>query len=264
MLWPSISNDGRLIAFEHDFEIWTLDTSTNNAARVAISRRGAPATTGVEHLTLTDGFSELALSPDGKKVAFVARGEVFAASAKDGGDAARISRTPESEGYLAWSPDSRTLVYTSDRDNAGHLYLYDFAAAAETRLTNASEVDHSPRFSPDGKWIAFVRGDTELRAIDVATKQDRVVARGMFDRPPFAGEPAVRLVSRQQVARLSDDGRQRIHQRRGGRRGRRCEPAGQLYRQRIGQFDLVGARMARRSFSTPANGPSCARLRASI
>jgi len=189
VLWPSISADGRLLAFEHDFEIWTLDTTTNASSRVAITRRGAPAGIGIEHLTLTDGFTELALSPDGKKVAFVARGEVFAASAKDGGDATRLTRTVDSEAHLAWSPDSRKLAYSSDRDGATRLFLYDFPTTTEAQLTSGADSDHSPRFSPDGKTVAFVRGDSDLRVVDVASKTERSIARGAFDRPPFAGEP---------------------------------------------------------------------------
>lgn len=189
VLWPSISGDGRLLAFEHDFDVWTLDTPTNQAARVAITRRGAPATIGVEHLTLTDDISDLALSPDGRKVAFVVRGELFAASAKDGGDAARISRTPQSESQPVWSPDSRTLVYSSDRESTPRLYLYDFATGSETRLTSGPDADHSPRFSPDGKTIAFVRGDREIRVLDLTSKQERLLAGGVFDRPPYAATP---------------------------------------------------------------------------
>jgi tricorn protease len=189
VLWPSISGDGRLIAFEHDFEIWTLDTSSNQTSRVAITRRGAPATVGVEHMTLTDEISELALSPDGKKIAFVVRGEVFAASAKDGGDAARISRSAENESHIAWSPDSRQLVYSSDRDSAAHLFLYDFASASESRLTSGAGTNHSAVFSPDGQRVAFVRGDNEIRVLDLASKQERALARGVFDRPPFAAVP---------------------------------------------------------------------------
>src|SRR6185369_2489268 len=180
---------GKLIAFEHDFEVWTMDTSSNRAARVDITRRGTPSSASTEHVTISDGISELALSPDGKKVAFVAHGEVFAASARDGGDAARISRTPEDESQVVWSPDSRKVVYASDRDAAGHLYMYDFVTSLETRLTNGNDVDHSPRFSPDGKSLAFVRGDSEIRALDMTSKQDRLLAKGVFDRPPFAFNP---------------------------------------------------------------------------
>jgi C-terminal processing protease CtpA/Prc/Tol biopolymer transport system component len=189
VLWPSISTDGRLIAFEHDFEIWTLDTASSASSRVSIARRGATASPGVEHLSLSDGFTELALAPDGKKVAFVARGEVFAASAKDGGAAIRLTRTPDSEAYLSWSPDSRKLVYSSDREGATRLHLYDFTTNAETRLTNGDDTDHSARFSPDGKQVAYVRGDAELRVVDISSTTDRLITRGLFDRPPFAGEP---------------------------------------------------------------------------
>ena len=189
VLWPGISYDGKLIAFEHDFEVWTMDTSSNRAARVNITRRGTPASAGTEHITITDGISELALSPDGKKVAFVAHGEVFAASAKDGGDAARITRTPQAESQVIWSPDSRKIVYSSDRESIGHLYMYDFVTTSETRLTSGNDVDHSPRFSPDGKSLAFVRGDSEIRALDMTSKQERLLAKGVFDRPPFVGTP---------------------------------------------------------------------------
>jgi dipeptidyl aminopeptidase/acylaminoacyl peptidase len=178
-----------MIVFEHNFEIWKLETAGNQAVRVNISRRGAPAGPSIDHITMTDNIDELALSPDGKKVAFIIRGEVFAASAKDGGDATPITRTPETESNIAWAPDSRRLVYMSDRGRSGHLYLYDFGSETETQLTQVDAVDHSPKFSPDGKLIAFVRGGDELRAVEVQSKQERLLARGGFDRPPFSQIP---------------------------------------------------------------------------
>ena len=150
VVWPAISYDGKLVVFEHDFEIWTLDIATERTARVPITRRGTPAGPGVQHKVLTDQFQELALSPDGKKIAFVVLGEVFAASAKDGGDAIRVTRTPENEFQITWSPDSRKLAYASDRDAASHLFLFDFATSTETQLTTGTTNDHSSRFSSDG------------------------------------------------------------------------------------------------------------------
>lgn len=188
VLWPSISYDGREIVFEHNFAIWKLDTESGKAAEVSITRRGASPGPGIERVRLTDQISELQLSPDGKKVAFVVRGEVFAASATDGGDAARVSTSYAEEYQLAWSPDSRRLVYVSERDAIPHLFLYDFTTYSETQLTRDAAGDSTPRFSPDGKLLAFIRAAKELRVMDIAAKTDRVVASGYFERAPLISD----------------------------------------------------------------------------
>lgn len=188
VIWPSISYDGREIVFEHNFKIWKLDTESGKTAEVEIQRRGAPAGPAVEHLRLTDQISELQLSPDGKKVAFIVRGEVFAASATDGGDAARVSVSGADESQLAWSPDSRRLAYASDREATPHLFVYDFTTNTETQLTRGQYDDSTPLFSPDGKTLAFIRGAKELRVLDFNTKQERVVVSGTFERPPIVAD----------------------------------------------------------------------------
>ncbi len=185
VLWPNISYDGKAIVFERNFAIWKLDTATGHASEVPITRRGAPAGPSVEHLRLTDQIQEFALSPDGKKVGFVVRGEVFAASAKDGGDAARVTASPFDESQIAWAPDSRRLAYVSDRDATPHVFLYDFTSNKETQLTSGAAGDAAPAFSPDGKSLAFERDARELRVLDLESKQERLLASGVFERSPL-------------------------------------------------------------------------------
>lgn len=185
VLWPNISYDGRTIVFNRDFQIWKLDTESGATSAVSITRRGLPAGPAIDHLRLSDQIAEIALSPDGRKMAFIVRGEIFAASASEGGDGARVTNTPAEESQVAWSPDSRRLVYVSDRDGATHLFQYDFAAGAETQLTHDAASDATPHYSPDGKLIAFERGGEELRVIDVESKQERGVARAHLERPPL-------------------------------------------------------------------------------
>lgn len=191
VVWPSISYDGKQIVFERGMGIWTLDVASGAAKEVSITLRGASTATGVDHQTLTQGFSSLALAPDGKKVAFAAHGEVFAASAKDGGDAQRITNTPQLEANLAWAPDSRRLAYISSRNGPTNIYIYDFATRAETQLTSSAQNDVLPTWSPDGRTIAFMRGGKELRVVDVSSKADRVLATGVLDRPPFLPDRAI-------------------------------------------------------------------------
>ncbi|HEX7317371.1 MAG TPA: hypothetical protein VF297_25960, partial [Pyrinomonadaceae bacterium] len=191
VLWPNISYDGRTVVFERGYGIWRLETDSGRASEVRITLRGVPAGPAVERVRQAEQFQELALSPDGKKVAFVARGEVFAASATDGGDAVRVTNTAAPESQAVWSPDSRRLVYVSERGGPGQLFIYDFATNAETQLTNSAESNDTPRFSPDGKWLAFQRAGRELRALGMETKQERVVATGSFQRPPLSPDRPV-------------------------------------------------------------------------
>ena len=191
VLWPTISYDGKAIVFERDFGIWALDPATGKANEVHVTLRGAGASPAVEHQTLTTGFQSLALSPDGKKIAFTAHGDVFAASARDGGDATRITSTPEMEAELTWAPDSRRIAYVSSRDGPAHLYVYDFGARTETRLTDGPENDVAPTWSPDGKTIAYFHNAHDLQVVDLATKQHRVLATGELDRPPFLPDHAI-------------------------------------------------------------------------
>jgi tricorn protease len=188
VLWPSIAYDGHTIVFERNFQIWKMDTSDGRASAVSITRRGAPAGPAVEHLRLTDGIAEIALAPDGKKIAFIVRGEVFAASTTDAGDAARVTYTPAEESQVTWSADSRRLVYVSDRDGPSHLFLYEFATNTETQLTSEPASDDTPQFSPDGKMLAFERAGEEIRLIDLDSRKERSLTRAQLQRPPLISD----------------------------------------------------------------------------
>jgi Tol biopolymer transport system component len=158
--------------------------ASGRATEIPIRRRGASISPVSEHLTLTTGFSDLSLSPDGRKVVFVARGEIFAASAREGGAASRVTRSLAREGQIEWAPDSKRIVYMSERDDVQHLFMYDFTASTETQLTKDAKGDDAPRFSPDGQMLAFVRDDKTLVIMDVASKAERVVASGYISASP--------------------------------------------------------------------------------
>ncbi len=185
VLWPSISRDGKTIVFERDFGIWSLDVASGRASQVNIALRGTPAAPGSARTQVSNGFSSLALSPDGKKIAFLVRGDVFAAGAKEGGTATRLTNTSGVEDEVKWASDNRRVVYTSDRNGVTRLYVYDVGQNSESQLTSSGENDSCPFWSPDGKSIAFFRGGSKLMVIDVESKAERELARTYARQAPL-------------------------------------------------------------------------------
>ena len=223
VLWPTISYDGRTIVFERDFEIWKLDTSGGQASKVTISKRGVPPTAATEHVTLNNQFQDLSLSPDGRKVVFVARGEIWAASARDGGDAVRVTRSYARESQIEWTPDSRRIVYVSERDAAPH------------RLP--LRLHHAERIAAD-KRRDRRRGAARLAGWQVcgvrARRQRAACSRPGGENRPVSGDGISqpersrgRMVARQPLDCLPGVERQVLPQRLCSPRGRRRYPRGQ-------------------------------------
>ncbi|HEY0393668.1 MAG TPA: S41 family peptidase [Candidatus Elarobacter sp.] len=185
VLWPTISRDGRTIAFERAMKIWTYDVASGAARELSIVPRGLPDVVAQRHLALTNRFSALSVAPDGKKLAFVGRARVFAASA-EGGEALLV--TPHGDAAYdlpVWAPGSRRVAYVVDRGTEQAIATYDFPDGPQRLLTPPGHHDDYPHWSPDGKTLAFLRDGRELHLVDAATRADRVVARGVLDRRPF-------------------------------------------------------------------------------
>ena len=181
LLYPAMAHDGSAIVFERGMQVWKLDLSSGRAAPISLTLRGSPASGSIEHRRL-DRFTRLATSPDGQKIAIIGHGEIFATTAKDGGPAQRITRTAGAEDEVTWSPDSRRLLYVTERGTDRLLAEYDVATGRETMLT-AGGNDSVPVYAPDGRSIVYVANDRELHRMTLPR-----AGVPLSDRLLFSGE----------------------------------------------------------------------------
>lgn len=138
-----------------------------------------------------NGATQIALSPEGKEVAFILRGDVYVTSTEYK-TTKQITNTAQQERNVDFAPDGRSLVYASERDGVWQLYqaklgnkeekLFTYAThIEEERLTQSNVTSFQPQYSPDGKEMAFLEDRTTLRVINLATKQVRTVMDGKFE-----------------------------------------------------------------------------------
>lgn len=139
----------------------------------------------------SSGATEIALSAEGKEVAFILRGDVYVTSTEYK-TTQQITNTAQQERNICFSPDGRSLVYASERDGLWQIYqstisnkdekLFTYATdIKEEKLTNSNVTSFQPQYSPDGKEVAFLEDRTTLRIINLASRKVRTVMDGKFE-----------------------------------------------------------------------------------
>ncbi|TWF40536.1 C-terminal processing protease CtpA/Prc [Chitinophaga polysaccharea] len=177
-------SDNNTCCFTYNGEIYTLkDGEQPRKLEVNIFNDGRAAT--VKNVPVSGNITEFAMSPDGKEMAFIARGEVFVASV-DGNFTKRITNTPQQERMVAWSPDGKKLVYAAERNGNWDIYQttkvrkeepYFFTATLlkEEPVIATDAEEFQPVFSPDGKEIAYVENRNVLKVFNIAAGKSRTI-----------------------------------------------------------------------------------------
>ncbi len=201
------TSDAGLLCFGHDGEIYTMRPGSQ-PQKVAIAITADARSNSERILPVTGGVREMAVSPTGKEVAFIFRGEVFAVSV-EGGVTKRVTSTPEQERGVSFSPDGKALLYASERGGSWKVYetrrtrddepyFYASTVLRETPLIANGKESYQAAYSPDGKEIAFVEDRATLKVYNVESRQIRTL---LTDKELFSNADA------DQYFQWSPDGR---------------------------------------------------------
>lgn len=159
-----LSRDGRTVVYvrggEHTSN-WGRSEPVN-----AVSNPEPPAvqvwTVAFEGGTprVVDEGDWAALSPDGRRVAYVKEGALWLAPIDGRAPPLRVLRTSGTLGSLAWSPQGDRIAFVSDRGSHALIGLYRDASTPVVWVAPEVARDALPRWSPDGRELLFARRAT--------------------------------------------------------------------------------------------------------
>ncbi len=180
-------SDGGLLCYTYDGEIYT-QWPGEKPKKVEIDLVSDDEPT-ITSFNFTHDASSSTVSPDGRQVAFVVRGDIFVTST-DYSTTKQITSTAATETCPSFAPDNRTLVYASERTGNWQLYTAKITRKGEKNFPNATLVKEevllpsktverqSPQFSPDGKEIAFIEDRKRLMVYNIEKKKTRQITDG--------------------------------------------------------------------------------------
>lgn len=180
--WPSIgpgASGGGEIVYQHGSGLQALDLSTSKSRTVEIRIPGDRPTLRARSVDAAGYIESWSISPSGKRVAVVGRGDIWTLPAKEGSprNLTRTSGTRERD--AVWSPDGKWIAYLSDQTGEYEVYITRADGKGETRqLTKGNSAYLSLRsWSPDSKWILYADKAGAAFLLNVATQQVKQITK---------------------------------------------------------------------------------------
>ncbi len=184
------SSKQETLCFSYDGEIYVM-AKGQQPKKVDIQIITDNQENKLKYINFSSGAGEMSVSPNGKEIVFIIRGDIFVASVEYG-TTRRITNTPEQERDASFSPDGRSIVYASEKnglwniyqtsltrkDDNSFLYAQEFK---EEQLTNSALASFQPTYSPDGKEIAYLEDRTTIKVLNIKDKATRIVLDGKYN-----------------------------------------------------------------------------------
>ncbi|MDX2414824.1 MAG: S41 family peptidase [Bacteroidales bacterium] len=179
----SASNNGTLCFTQHG-DLYTLK-GDGEAQLIKVMVRTGNKINNNSVIPVSGSIGEMSVSPSGKEVAYIVRGEVFVSSV-EGKISKRITNTPSQEKFVSFSPDGKEIIYASERNSVWGIYSskkvrdeepYFFASTLieEKKVIENSEDNYQGLYSPDGLSIAYIENKTTLKVQNLKSGESKTL-----------------------------------------------------------------------------------------
>jgi tricorn protease len=175
---PVVNANGGKIVFEKDYQLWIYDVASARSSKLELNLLRNNILPAVKDFEVRSNITNFDVSPDGKKLAFTARGEVFVSDV-DGKFIRQVNKgNAERAREVRWMSDNKTLLFNQTKD--GYLNLYTVAAdgsVAVKQLTSDLKDNRSITLNKTRSKAVYLSGRDEVKLLDLKTWENKTIVK---------------------------------------------------------------------------------------
>ena len=177
---PFVAADGSTVVFEKDYQLWTYDVATKKSQKISIGTNRNQLLSKEQEYEVRAAISNFDASPDGKKLAFISRGEVFVSDV-DGKFIRKVTNSGERALEVKWLSDNKTIIFNQTFNG----YQNWFTTTGDGKglpkqLTKDKANNRDINFNKNRTQAVYLSGRDELKTLDLKTFESKTIVKDEF------------------------------------------------------------------------------------
>lgn len=175
---PLVNANGGKVVFEKDYQLWLYDVRTDKTEKLNIAVIRNNILPKEKDFEVKGSISAFDVSPDGKKLVFISRGELFVSDV-EGKFVQQVNRqSTERVTEVKWMSDNKTLLFTQTLDGYTNCYTIRADSSGLPRqLTSDKKNNRSIVVNKKRTQAVFLCGRDEVRLMDLKTLQPKTIVK---------------------------------------------------------------------------------------
>jgi tricorn protease len=164
--------------FEKDYQLWLFDVKKDKTSKLPVSIIRNNILLKEKDFDVKGNITAFDVSADGKKLAFISRGEIFVSDVEGKFIQQAANSTGERAKEIKWMSDNRTLLFTETWNGYTNLYTMPADGTGERKqLTKEQKNNRFLVLNKNKTRAVYLSGRDEVRVLDLKTMEGKTIAR---------------------------------------------------------------------------------------
>lgn len=172
---PFVSADGSKVVFEKDYQVFVYDVASQQTTKPNIQLAKNKVIDKNKDFEVAGNISYMDVSPDGKKIAFISRGELFVSDA-EGKFVRQMPSTGERTMEVKWLQDNKTILFSQTHNGYPNWFTRSADGSDSPKQhTNDLKSNRDIHFNNDASKGVYLSGRDEVRIIDLNSLKSETI-----------------------------------------------------------------------------------------